>query len=81
MNDFAAIFAANREAQRRFHEMLDDYLAADGNWNPILVDAYLNAEKAVEWEVAKARLDALQAGDAMSADNPTGLAYHDWTAR
>jgi hypothetical protein len=65
MDSFASIYAANREAQRLFKMMVDDYLASGGNWNPILTDAYLNAEENVRWEVAKARLDDLQAADAV----------------
>lgn len=61
-----AIKAANAEAQRLFHIALDERIRT-GEWNPVLTDAYLNAEENVRWEVAKARLDELQAEDREAA--------------
>ena len=57
-----AIKAANDEAQRLFRIALDERIAT-GEWNPVLTDAYLDAEENVRWEVAKARLDDLQTAD------------------
>ena len=60
--DISTLKAANAEAQRLFGIALNERIRT-GAWNPVLTDAYLNAEENVRWEVAKARLDDLQAED------------------
>lgn len=60
-----AIKAANRTAQRLFHIALEERIRT-GDWNPVLTDAYLDAEENVKWEVSNARLDAMQAIDELA---------------
>ncbi len=63
--DLQGIRAANQEAQRLFRIALDERIAT-GEWNPVLTDAYLDAEENVRWEISKARLDALQEIDELA---------------
>jgi hypothetical protein len=53
---------ANQRAQEAFHACLVAYTVT-GSWDNPATDAYLNAEQDVEWEEAKAAMDALQAAD------------------
>lgn len=62
MTDLQGIRAANQEAQRLFRIALNERIAT-GEWDPVLTDAYLNAEEDLRWEVAKARWDDLQTRD------------------
>lgn len=61
------IKAANEEAQRLFRVALDERIRT-GEWNPVLTDAYLNAEENVRWEVSKSRLDDIQAADLVGVE-------------
>jgi hypothetical protein len=48
---------ANERAQEAFHAALAAYTELE-TWDNPATDAYLNAERDVEWEEAKAALDA-----------------------
>lgn len=56
------IAQADARAQDTFREALVDFFDR-GRWDPILVDAYRNSEADLEWEAAKAELDAAITAD------------------
>jgi hypothetical protein len=53
---------ANQKAQEAFRAALVDK-ERNGRWDPVLEDAYLNAEADADWEEEKALFDALQSND------------------
>lgn len=56
------ILRLNEKAQEAFHVALEDSFRR-GKWDPILRDAYENAEADLAWEESKAAFDALQDRD------------------